>query len=172
MMNATPPCASRWLPMVLSAFCPAVLSLALASAASARPECEEDRLAGEAPTITSRFDLVENRAGTTYVQARERAAHWCAERACTTSSQSRVRTPTIYALGVMRGRFVAGFRCVAPAAPAEGTATQDIGVTFPEPGGVDEALTKARQQCAPAGAELIDLQKRDGAIHATFVCAR
>ena len=171
MMNATPPCASRWLPAALSAFCPAVLSLALASAASASPECEEDRQTGEAPTITSRFDLVENRAGTTYVQARERAAHWCAERACTTGGQSRVRTPTIYALGVMRGRFVAGFRCVAPA-PAEGIATLEIPVTFAEPSGVDEALTKARQQCAPAGAELIDLQKRDGAIHATFVCAR
>jgi hypothetical protein len=171
MMNALRPCASDGWPTLLLAFCPAVLSLALASPALARPECEEDRQAGEAPTIVSRFDLVEDGGGTTYIQARERAARWCAEQACTTGRERRVRTPTIYALGVMRGRFIAGFRCAAPAL-AEGIATQEIPVTFSEPSGVDDALKKARQECTPAGAELIDLQKRDGAMHATFVCVR
>jgi hypothetical protein len=139
------------------------------------PECAEDVAAGEVPTISSRFDLKEpGEGGTSFDQARTRALNFCTRQACTMNGNSVMRTASVYAVGLMRRRFIAGFVCRPEARPGDaGTSANDVAYTIGEPSEIDAALAKANQYCAGAHrkAELSDLRKQDGAIVATFACA-
>jgi hypothetical protein len=141
---------------------------------ASRPVCDQDRGAGEPPTISSRFDLKDGeRAGTTFVQARDRAVQWCVQQSCTVEGHSVARTASIYALAIMNRRYVAGFRCISAAPPvrtAPGEA--DLTYTLGDPSQIDTVLAKASARCPPdhAKAELVDFQRKSDALVAIFNC--
>jgi hypothetical protein len=151
-----------------------------ASGAEAVPsgtaQCNEDGATGETPTISSRFDLAAaSEGGASFVDARARASRYCAGLACTIEGRSVARVASIYAVGVLHRRYIAGFRCVPPnnASLAQQSAPAAVSYTLGEPGEIDAALAKANAHCAAvhAKAELSDLRKKDGALVAVFACA-
>ena len=142
---------------------------------AARPVCDQDRGTGEPPTISSRFDLRDSEpAGTTFAQARDRAVRWCAQQSCTVEGRNVERTASIYALGILNRRYVAGFRCTAlPSSPVVRTASDTgLTVTFADPSEIDAMLAKANAHCAPthAKAELVNLERKGGDLVAVFSC--
>jgi hypothetical protein len=141
----------------------------------ARPVCDQDRGTGEPPTISSRFDLKDSEpAGTSFAQARDRAVRWCEQQSCTVEGRSVGRTASIYALGVLNRRYIAGFRCIAAvSSPVARTASDaDLTFTFGDPSEIDAVLAKANMRCAPtqAKAELVNLERKGGASVAVFNC--
>ena len=141
----------------------------------ARPVCDQDRGTGEPPTISSRFDLKDSEpAGTSFAQARDRAVRWCEQQSCTVEGRGVGRTASIYALGVLNRRYIAGFRCIAAASPpvARTASEPDLTFTFGDPSEIDAVLAKANMRCAPthAKAELVNLERKGGASVAVFNC--
>jgi hypothetical protein len=171
-MSANPRCGAA-LVMLL-------VVLAAAQAASAQPppaqtvaSCDEDAPAGEPPTISSRFDLKDAGEGIAFTAARARALDYCARQTCTIDGKSKTRQASIYALGMLHRRYVAGFRCVpSDGAPAEKSAGPPLAYPLQDPSGIDAARADANTQCAAvhAKAELADLRKNGDGFIAVFAC--
>jgi hypothetical protein len=157
--------------VLLAALAPAANAQSLA--APTTTACEEDRPTGEPPTISSRFDLKDPGEGVAFAAARARAAQYCTRQACTIDGKSTARQASIYALGILHRRYIAGFRCV-PAAGAASEAGTAAPLAYPlgDPSEIDAAHADADAHCAAAHvkAELADLRKKDGGFVAVFAC--
>jgi hypothetical protein len=141
-----------------------------------RSRCAEDSATGEPPTISSRFDLPSSgESNATFREARARAARYCATLACTIEGRAVARNASIYALGLLHRRYIAGFRCIPAGEESAGQQPPPAPLTYTlgEPSEIDAALARANEQCAGrhAKAELSDLQRQGEGLVATFACA-
>jgi hypothetical protein len=154
----------------------AALFILLAGAAHAQlaapaARCEEDRAGGEPPTISSRFDLKEpGQGGIAFADARARALAYCARQACTIEGKAMPRSASIYAVGQLHRRYIAGFRCVPETAPAP--PAPPLSVRLQDPSEIDRARNEAETRCSAAQghAELADLRRQEGGLLAVFAC--
>jgi hypothetical protein len=171
-MPARPRCAIA-LFALLAPFAAAAPASAQLAAPATAPLCDEDRPTGDPPTISSRFDLKDAGEGIAFTAARARAIDFCAQQACTIDGKSRTRHPSIYALGMLHRRYVAGFRCLADnGAPSPSRGDAPISYPLRDPSGIDAARVDANAHCAAAEsrAELADLRKGDDGFIAVFAC--
>jgi hypothetical protein len=162
--------------MTRSLGCGALLFILLAGVAQAQlaapaPRCEEDREGGEPPTISSRFDLKEpGQGGIAFLDARARALAYCARQACTIDGKPTPRSASIYAIGQLHRRYIAGFRCVPATTAASGTAP--LSVRLHDPSEIDRARHEAETRCGAGdgSAELADLRRQPDGLLAVFAC--